>query len=412
MKIKNFGAVIILLFIIACGGSEKTFQLKVTNNSDFAKSDEFIELSLKEIKTKYTDFNENNFLIFEGQNEIPYQISSDENGSKILFVCNLEAGETKSLEVKYDGGEMKREYKSRVFAGLAPKKENVYYDGKFHGAEFEFVDKYKVPVIHKDHDALFKCEGPTWESDKVGYRFYLDWRNATDIFGKKTSELVLREVGQHDTVASDDSYHHMQEWGMDVFKVGSTLGIGSIAMLNEGKVNMVAKTDSNFYELLSNGPVQAAFKTTYNGWEVGKNKYDLKSYISINAGSRFTKQELIINNDAQNLTTGLAKYEGTNFIEKKTPGGWSYIALYGAQTLVDKNDKLGIALFYNEKDLIEFTEDEINYVVVLKPVEGKVTYYYCAAWEQEPNGITNENDFINYLDNELQKLNNPVKVEY
>ena len=80
--------------------------------------------------------------------------------------------------------------------------------------------------------------------------------------------------------------------------------------------------------------------------------------------------------------------------------------------MVDKNDKLGIALFYNEKDLIEFTEDEINYVVVLKPVEGKVTYYYCAAWEQEPNGITNENDFINYLDNELQKLNNPVKVEY
>ena len=412
MKLKNLTAVVALLILIACDTNGNSIQINIENNSAFARTEELIELSLTDIKTKYPDFNENNFSLYDGENEIPYQISFTENSGKILFVCNLEANQTKFLEVKYESGEMKREYKSRVFAGLAPKKGNVYYDGRFRGAEFEFVDKYKVPSIHKDHDALFKCEGPTWESDKVGYRFYLDWRNATDIFGKKTSELVLKEIGQHDTVASDDSYHHMQEWGMDVFKVGSTLGIGSIAMMNEGKVNMVAKTDSNFYELLSNGPVQAAFKTTYNGWEVGKNKYDLESFISIIAGSRFTKQELVINNSAENLATGLAKYKGTNFIEKKTSGGWSYIALYGAQTLVDENDKLGIALFYNEKDLIEQTEDDINYVVVLKPEGNKVTYYYCAAWEQEPGGITNENDFINYLDNELHKLNNPVKVEF
>lgn len=411
MKLKNLTAVVALIILIACDTNGNSFQINIENNSTFARTDEFIELSLTDIKTKYPDFNENNFTVYDGENEIPYQLIPTENGGKILLVANLDANQTKTLQVKYDSGEMKREYKSRVFAGLAPKKENVYYEGRFRGAEFEFVEKYKVPAIHKDHDALFKCEGPTWESDKVGYRFYLDWRNATDIFGKKTSELVLKEVGQHDTVASDDSYHHMQEWGMDVFKVGSTLGIGSIAMMNEGKVNMVAKTDSNFYELLSNGPVQAEFKTTYNGWEVGKNKYDLESFISINAGSRFTKQELIVNNNAENLTTGLAKYEGTNFIEKKNPGGWSYIALYGAQTLVDKNDKLGITLFYNEKDLIELTEDDINYVVVLKPADGKVTYYYCAAWEQEQNGITNESDFVNYLNNELEKMNNPVKVE-
>ncbi|MBU2491621.1 MAG: DUF4861 domain-containing protein [Bacteroidetes bacterium] len=411
MRIKIYGTVIILLFLIACGGKEKTFQIVVSNNSDFARTDEFIELSLQDIKAKYNDFDENSFLLFDGQNEISYQISSNEDGTKILFVCDLEAGEAKSLEIKYGLDQIKKDYKSRVFAGLAPKKGDVYYEGKFRGTEFEFVDKYKVPAIHKDHDALFKCEGPTWESDKVGYRFYLDWRNATDIFGKKTSELVLREVGRHDTVANDDSYHNMQDWGMDIFKVGSTLGIGSIAMMNDDKVSRVEKTDSNFYELLSNGPVQASFKTTYNGWEVGENKYDLHSFISINAGSRFTKQELIINNNAQNLATGLAKYKGTNFIEKKNPKGWSYIALYGAQTLVNENDKLGIALFYNEKDLIEISEDEINHLIILKPSEGKITYYYCAAWEQEPNGITNESDFINYLDKELQKLNYPVKIE-
>lgn len=410
MKIKIFSLVAALFFMIACGGSEKTFKVTVTNNSDFERTDEFVELSLTELQVKYPDFNASNFSIFDGQNEIPYQLSSA--GDKILFVCNLAAGETKSIEIKYDKGKIAKEFKSRVFAGLAAKKGDVYYDGKFRGAEFEFVDKYKVPAIHKDHDALFQCEGPIWESEIVGYRFYFDWRNATDIFGKKVNGLVLREVGRHDTVASDDSYHHMQDWGMDIFKVGNSLGIGSIGMLNDGKVTKVAKTDSNFFELLSEGPVQAAFKTTYNGWEVGKNKYDLESYISINAGSRFTKQELVVNNNAENLVTGLAKYEGTSFIEKKNPGAWSYIALYGAQTLVDESDKLGIALFYNDNELAEVTEDEINHVVVLKPAGNKVTYYYCAAWEQEPGGIKNEGEFVNYIDQELLKLNNHVKVEY
>jgi hypothetical protein len=364
-----------------------------------------------DISAKHQNFDANNFVVLDGENEIPSQLSITEEGAKIIFVCDLDAGQTKSIEIKYGSGVEKKNYNSRVFAGLAKKKGDVYYDGKFRGAEFEFVDKYKVPAIHKDHDALFKCEGPTWESDKVGYRFYLDWRNATDIFGKKTSDMVLRETGQHDTVATDDSYHHMQEWGMDIFKVGNTLGIGSIAMMDKGKVTMVAKTDSNFFEMISNGPVQASFKTTYNGWEVGKNKYDLESYISINAGSRLTEQKLVVNNNAENLATGLAKYEGTNFIEKNVPGEWSYIALYGAQTLVDENDELGIALIYNNKNLIEITEDEINHVAVLKPVDNKVTYYYCAAWEQEPGGIKNESEFVSYLDKELQKLNNPVKVE-
>ena len=47
-------------------------------------------------------------------------------------------------------------------------------------------------------------KGPGWESDKVGYRFYLDWRNAADIFGKKVDTLVLQDVGQDGLIRS----HH------------------------------------------------------------------------------------------------------------------------------------------------------------------------------------------------------------
>lgn len=39
----------------------------------------------------------------------------------------------------------------------------------------------------RDHAYYIKYERPGLESDKVGYRFYFDQRNAIDVFGKKTS---------------------------------------------------------------------------------------------------------------------------------------------------------------------------------------------------------------------------------
>jgi hypothetical protein len=59
------------------------------------------------------------------------------------------------------------------------------------------------------------------------------------------------------------------------------------------------------------------------------------------------------------------------------------------------------------------TEDELSYIVKLKPENGRVEYYFCAAWEHEPNGIKNRNEFIKYLDDTLELLNNPpvVKIE-
>jgi hypothetical protein len=273
------------------------------------------------------------------------------------------------------------------------------------------VNYLKVPAIHTDHDALFKYEGPGWESEKVGYRFYLDWRNATDIFGKKKNQLILDQVGIHDTVAKDDSYHSMQDWGMDIFKVGSSLGIGSIGMWAEDKVNMVSKTDSVICSIPYTGPIEAKVNTKYYGWQVGDNKYYLNSSFSISAGSRLTKCELEISNNAENIVTGLAKYDKTELIKSNNKSGWNYLTLYGNQTLVNENDKLGIVVFYDSNDLIELTEDKLSYIIKLKPKEGKVTYYFAAAWEQEENGIKNIDDFKKYLDETLLTLNNPVIVE-
>jgi len=219
-----------------------------------------------------------------------------------------------------------------------------------------------------------------------------------------------------DLDANDDSYHYMQEWGKDIFKVGSSLGIGSFGMMVNDEIIMVSKRDSVICEIIENGPVQAAVKTDYFGWEVNNSKYDLSAKFSINAGSRLTDVQLTVNDNPENFVTGFAKHANTEFSSSINKNEWSYISLYGVQTAADYGDprnavdNLGIAVFFLEKDLIRQTETNDSYVLILKPTEGKLNYYFAAAWEQEHEGIKTYEEFINYLDETLIILNQPLEV--
>jgi hypothetical protein len=390
------------LLFAAC--SSQNFRIiNIANPTNLNLTDALIETSI--------DPKLQNISLLSDGEEIPFQLV-DEDGKRILkFVTDITSQQTNEIRLEESTGSQSKKFNARTYAELSMKTNNVYFDKRFRGDKFQNVSHLKVPAIHTDHDALFKYEGPGWESEKVGYRFYLDWRNATDIFGKKENQLILDQVGTHDTVAKDDSYHSMQEWGMDIFKVGSSLGIGSISMWADDKVNMVSKTDSVICSIPYTGPIEAKVNTKYYGWLVGNNKYDLNSCFSITAGSRLTKCELQISKDAENIVTGLAKYNGTDLIKGNFKSGWNYLALYGKQTLVNENDKLGIVVFYKSEDLLELSEDTLSYIVKLKPNNGNVTYYFAAAWEQEENGIKNIDEFKKYLNETLLILNNPVIVE-
>ena len=85
------------------------------------------------------------------------------------------------------------------------------------------------------------------------------------------------------------------------------------------------------------------------------------------------------------------------------------MATYGKQTL--QNDSLGMAILYKTKDLIRLTEDDDDHVIVLDPTDNKLTYYFLGAWEQEPGGIKNKEEFINYLNEQTEVLNNRPSVK-
>jgi hypothetical protein len=73
---------------------------------------------------------------------------------------------------------------------------------------------------------------------------------------------------------------------------------------------------------------------------------------------------------------------------------------------------MGIALFYEGAKRIERRADAVSELVVLRPENGSLKYYFAAAWQQEPNGIKSVEEFRLYLESVVKKLDNPVRVSF
>ena len=387
----------------------ESFDISIENTASLARVDQAVALDITGIQTKYPGFNSDAFAVVAGDHELPSQavdLNGDRQPDQIIFVADFTAQEEKTVTVRYaSSGKIKREYPKRTQAELSHKVGGQFVDRKYEGGTFQNVSALRVPAEHTDHSLFIRYEGPGWESDKVGYRFYLDWRNATDIFGKKVPKMVLQNVG----LDGFDSYHEMSDWGMDILKVGESLGIGSLGMWDGEKAVRVAQTDSITCTIAANGPVYSQIRTQYDGWEIGGKQYDLTSNLSITAGSRLTRHGIEISGNPENLCTGIVKHPDAKLLTKTgLENGWSYLATYGKQSLAE--DNLGMAVLYRTPDLMEVQEDSQSHVVVLNPTGGKLTYYFLAAWEKEPGGIQNEAQFVQYLENVVAELNSPLKI--
>ncbi len=409
MKYVNYVKLLFLLLLLIGCKSNTNLKVEIKNNLNKNITNEIVSIQL----SKLSKFNINRLSVYDDKTEIPSQVvnaNADGKPDSYIFLVNLAPKEKKIISIKESD---KRKNNSRhAHAEVSVKRNYKLVNGVYTGGYFESVKSTVTPKGHTDHNYYYKMEGPAWESDKVGYRLYLDWRNSIDIFGKKVSDIVLPEVGHDKDSKGHDTYHTMADWGMDIFKVGNSLGIGTFGAYVNGKVVKVSKTDSTICSILDDGPILASLNIKYFGWNFGKGKTNLNSTLKIASGSRLTNYTLNINSTHREFCTGLAKHENTEFLksENKDENSWNYIAFWGKQSLAGKDDELGTALFYNNKQLVKLTEDELSKIVVLHPQENKINYYFAACWDQEHNGIKTKEEFIKYLNDEVEKLNNPIKI--
>lgn len=270
-------------------------------------------------------------------------------------------------------------------------KANGNQQYEYQGGVFKPVKSLKVDEKHTDHSFDIQFEGPGWESDKIGYRLYADWRNAIDIFGKKTDKMVLQNVG----LDGFDSYHEMQEWGVDVLKVGSALGIGTLAFWDGEKAVRVEKTEG-ISCTVETKKKSSKVKVNYKNWEINNTKTDVNTTLEIEVGSYLTQYSIELSEELPNLATGIINLPETETaVFTNIKPGWSCFVTFGKQTL--QNDRLGMCIFFKTSQLIQQVKDKYSHVVVLRPENNKLNYYFGAAWEQDASGVKSMNDFKELL---------------
>ena len=318
-----------------------------------------------------------------------------------IVACKSEKKEDTKQEVQQ---EQKVEDTPKTYAEISVAQGGEWKDGPrghqeySNGTSFKNVNRLKVPAQHTDHTWFIRYEGPGWESNKVGYRLYLDWRNAIDIFGKKTDTMVLGQVGQD----GFDSYHEPQPWGQDILKVGKGLGVGSLGRLVNDEVLHFKNVDSTFASV-ENSTNASSVVVDYYGWKTGEDTIDLQSTLSIQPDKRYTKHTIQPSKAVNGIVTGIIDHKVSYFTKESENKKWAYIATYGEQTLVP--DDLGMAVFYEVDTTVEAKKGEFDYLVEFKPTTEPVSFYFLAAWEQETDGIKTEKEFLDYLDGLLTELN-------
>jgi hypothetical protein len=293
---------------------------------------------------------------------------------------------------------------SGAYAEISVKEGGKWEGRKYIGGTFKNVQSLKLAPEHTDHSFDIRYEGPGWESNKIGYRLYLDWRNAIDIFGKKTEAMVLQKVGQD----GFDSYHEMQDWGSDILKARKGIGIGSIdRYLNKERLHFYA-VDSTIAKV-QNKSNESGVKINYYGWKTAEDKIDFTSELSIKPDQRYTKHTIQASKEIKGICTGIVKQKNTEFLKKESANKkWAYIATYGKQSLVP--DNLGMAIFYEINTIESLVDAEFDHLLVFKPRTTPTSFYFLGAWEQEDEGIKSKEEFINYLDGKLALLNKKGKI--
>lgn len=281
-------------------------------------------------------------------------------------------------------------------------KEGGFWEGRqYRGGDFQNTNELEVPQEHTDHSDFIRYEGPGWENKQVGYRLYLDWRNAIDIFGKKTDTLVLHRVGED----GFGSYHDNAPWGMDILKAGESLGLGGFGRFMNDSVAHFRNVGKTLAKV-ENKHSQSSVQLSYQDWATGDKMIDLDAELNIFSDDRYTKTVLTPSEEIDGLCTGIVKFDNIPLIKSEnSESDWAFIATYGNQTLAGDEDKLGMAIFYRPDEVQQIVKGKDDHLLVFKPTSEDVTYYFVGAWEQELNGVTTEDDFLRYLEETVKGLN-------
>ena len=411
------------IFLIASCSTDHEGQLTITNPAEIERRDELIELTRQVIEAKVGKIPPGKYAVINTKDNKPVvlqydDLDNDGNWDEAAFLYSLKPKEEISFSIAV--ADAPASIKAVVKAHARHKRKNA--DNSFG----DDLVKDSIPPGQAATDFTkqplppFLTEGPAWENDKVGFRLYFDVRNGKDIWGKTTTRMVLDEVG----LDAANNYHKQAEWGMDILKVGKSLGAGSLALsvpLNNGRDTLVRLGGMNMgkviYEKIADGPVRAIFRLHYPEWKVLDDSppVSLTEEISICGGQYFYESKVMVTGAPLNseLVTGIVNLHSKQSYQLDTA---DCKILYTYDTQTENNDKLGMGIIMRKEFFNAFgttanegTDIQNTYTIAATIYKDKpVSFRFYAGWEKSSDLFNSEKSFREFLAREAVFIKYPV----
>ena len=246
-------------------------------------------------------------------------------------------------------------------------------------------DKLTVPDDLAPQNKWVMFEGPVLENELIAYRFYLDSRHRSDIYGKKTNDLVM------DTVGWD--YHDIMDWGSDILKVGSSLGIGAPAILYQDSLYTLSDYREKTIEVVKGSGQMASVRYQFKDLTIGEEQRDITQIWSIETGRPHAKVQLIVEGGelpkGARFATGIVKHLPT--AEHGNTANTFYLFNWGKQSYHEQNMGMGIIANKDYSPII--VDHPLSHILAFDNAAQKVEYEFAAAWENDVMAIKDEAEF-------------------
>jgi hypothetical protein len=257
-------------------------------------------------------------------------------------------------------------------------------------------------------------EGPSWENDKAGFRNYYDLRNGMDIFGKKLPALVLDSIG-----LGKHSYHLMSNWGMDILKVGNSLGAGGIGLEKDGKYFRIGDNGQSGFERIYEGPLKSEFALHFSNWKAGKDSFNIIQYISITAGLYRYESEVFadIPEGSGNLIAGIVNKHADRLISETAGEKHVLMATHSIQS--EDTAYLGMAILIPRNLFIANGETpktgsgitETYFSRISANMSEPAHFYFYTGWATGTPAFAKSGNFLSQIKEDALKLENPIKIQ-
>jgi hypothetical protein len=402
-----------ILILAGCQSTKSLKPFEFENSSKVALADQLIVLKRAAIEEQTGSIATGKYITMKKPTGVPMVVQFDDlNGDgqwdEAAFLYTFEPNE--KVNFKPEIADAPATVKAVVRAHVRQLKKNA--DNTF-GPVATDKDTMPVNALPTDFSKValppYLTEGPAWENDKVGFRLYFDVRNGKDIWGKTTERMVLDEVGT-DTAKN---YHKLADWGMDVLKVGASLGAGSLALqvpLPNGKDTLVRLGGKNIeqvtYEKIADGPVRAIARLKYSNWKIGEglDPVTVIEEIHIWGGQYFYESHVTVTGAPKGaqLVTGIVNLHSKE-VHEVSAGSFKGIYTYDAQS--ENKDKLGMAILMPAAQVAgtattpNANTDVQNTYIIKATIKDKepVIYRFYAGWEKSDNRFTTPEGFKRFL---------------